>query len=213
MRWRWAGNPPTGFPAQTACWHWRAGLARGPWKAALWGGLLVVLLSLPAWGGEVDPSASFADHLYAKFQHPRCLNCHHFKAADGMGSQPLPGEAPTSPRHRELKDGDCHACHTHAVTGVPPAFQQWQAAPIEMDWTGKSAEETCQLIKQAKQGEFADPTRMAEHLKHDRLIDWALTRGRVPPAGSPQVRDRVPGNRQEWIAEVEAWINGGMRCD
>jgi cytochrome c551/c552 len=174
---------------------------------------LVVLVSLPARGGEVDPSASFADLLDAKFQHARCLNCHHFNAADGMGSQPLPGEAPTSPKHRDLKDGDCHACHTHAVTGVPPAFQQWKAPPIDMDWTGKSAQETCQLIKQAHQGEFTEPTRMAEHLKHDRLIAWALLRGRVPPAGSPQVRDRVPGDRGEWITQVDAWINGGMRCD
>jgi hypothetical protein len=213
MRWRRAGNPPTGFAGTQASWRWRTVLVSWSWKHVLGSGLLVVLINLPAWGGEAEPSASFADHLYAKFQHARCLNCHHFNAADGMGSQPLPGEAPTSPRHQELKDGDCHACHTHAVTGVPPAFQQWRAPSIDMDWTGKSAEEACQLIKQAKQGEFADPTRMAEHLRRDRLIVWALTRGRVPPAGSPQVRDRVPGDRQEWITQVDAWINGGMRCN
>jgi hypothetical protein len=213
MKWRWPGNPPTGFAEKTACWRARAVIVSRFWKHVLSGSLLVVLVSLPARGGEVDPSASFADLLDAKFQHARCLNCHHFNAADGMGSQPLPGEAPTSPKHRDLKDGDCHACHTHAVTGVPPAFQQWKAPPIDMDWTGKSAQETCQLIKQAHQGEFTEPTRMAEHLKHDRLIAWALLRGRVPPAGSPQVRDRVPGDRGEWITQVDAWINGGMRCD
>jgi hypothetical protein len=213
MKWRWPGKPPTGFAEKTACWRARVVTVSKFWTHVFSGSLFVVLVSLPVWGGEVDPSASFADQLYAKFQHARCMNCHHFNAADGMGSQPLPGEAPTSPRHRDLKDGDCHACHTHAVTGVPPAFQQWKAPPTEMDWIGKSAAETCQLIKQAKQGEFSDPTRMTEHLKHDRLITWALARGRVPPAGNPQVRDRVPGDRQEWITQVDAWINGGMRCD
>jgi hypothetical protein len=207
-----AGNPPIGFPEKT-CWRWQTVLVSWSWKYVLWSGLLVVFISLPAWGGEVDPSASFADQLFSKFLHARCLNCHHFNADDGMGSQPLPGESPTSSRHRDLKDGNCHDCHTHAVTGVPPAFQQWKAPPIDMDWTGKSAQETCQLIKQGNQGEFGEPPRMAEHLKHDRLIAWALTRGRVPPAGNPQVKDRVPGDRREWIAQVEAWINGGMRCD
>jgi hypothetical protein len=169
----------------------------------------------PAAQAAASGVPTFADHLHAKFQHPRCLNCHHFNSPDGMGSRPLPGEAPTAPPHKELSNGDCRACHTQAVTGIPAdvkASQQWHAPPRDMDWTGMAPQQTCELIKQTNQGEFADPVNMTNHLTQDRLIMWAITRARVPPAASPQARDRVPEGRQEWLAQVEAWIKGGMQC-
>jgi hypothetical protein len=188
--------------------------------------LCLVFMSVPSWPsqwGSAPPAqaatsgaSAFADHLHAKFLHPRCLNCHHFNAPDGLGSQPLPGEAPTAPPHKELSNGDCRACHTQAVTGVPPDVkpsQQWRSPGRDMDWTGMTPQQTCELIKQANQGAFADPADMTDHLTQDRLILWAVTRGRVPPAATPQARDRVPGGRQEWLTQVDAWIKGGMQCD
>jgi hypothetical protein len=188
--------------------------------------LCMLFMAMPWWPDrwEFTPPAlaaasgapTFADHLHAKFQHPRCLNCHHFNAPDGMGSQPLPGEAPTAPPHKELSNGDCRACHTQTVTGIPPEVkpsQQWHAPGRDMDWTGMTPQQTCELIKQANQGTFADPTTMADHLQEDWLIRWAVARGRVPPAATPQARDRVPGGRQEWLAQVDAWIKGGMPCE
>lgn len=216
MGWRLAGNLRVCLGENKACWRPGMTIVGWTWRGALWGGLLLVLISFPGWGAEPDPTPSFAEHLHAKFQHSRCLNCHHFHALDGMGSQPLPGEGSTASRHRDLSNGDCLACHTQAVTGIPPdvrASQQWRAPGVDMDWTGKGPQETCELIKKANQGEFADPTRMADHLKQDRLIAWALTRGRVPPAGNPQAKDRVPRGQREWIIQVDAWINGGMRCN
>jgi hypothetical protein len=197
------------------------------WRAvSILAALCVVLLSHLTWSGPwgsvplaqaaTSGTASFAEHLHAKFQHPRCLNCHHFNAPEGMGSQPLPGEAPSAPPHKELSNGDCRACHTQAVTGIPPDVkpsEQWQAPGRDMDWTGLTAQQTCELIKQANQGTFADPAAMAEHLQEDWLIRWAITRGRVPPTANPQARDRVPGGRQEWLAQVDAWIKGGMQCE
>jgi hypothetical protein len=198
----------------------------GRWVRILLAALCMMGLSALSWfsqwgsmpsAQEATPGAStFAEHLHAKFQHPRCLNCHHFNAPDGMGSRPLPGEAPTAPPHKELSNGDCRACHTQAVTGIPPDVkpsQQWQAPGPDMDLTGLTAQQTCELIKKTNQGAFADPTAMADHLQEDWLIRWAVTRGRVPPTGNPQARDRVPGGRQEWLAQVDAWIKGGMPCE
>jgi hypothetical protein len=173
------------------------------------------LASTPPAQAATSGVSTFADHLHAKFQHQRCLNCHHFNTPDGMGSQPLPGEAPTAPPHKELSNGDCRACHTQAVTGIPPDVkpsQQWRAPPRDMDWTGMTPQQTCELIKQTNQGEFADPDNLTNHLTQDRLIMWAITRGRVPPAASPRARDRVPQGRQEWLMQVDAWIKGGMQC-
>src|SRR5688500_17499307 len=42
-----------------------------PWWPGQWG-------SMPPARAATSGPSTFADHLHAKFQHPRCLNCHHF---------------------------------------------------------------------------------------------------------------------------------------
>jgi hypothetical protein len=157
-----------------------------------WAMLAALLLAGPV----VAAPVTFGDRLFAKFQHERCLACHQF------GSGAHNGREFGSHRGRY----DCAQCHQPRVIGLDPAAS-WQA-PSNMDYTDFDAVRTCRLIKW-KIGYDPDGSRLANHMRYDARIRWALESGMTPDGPRPT----VPGGYAEWRADVEAWIRDGMRCE
>lgn len=159
---------------------------------------LCLALSLPsAVRASVDAApVTFADGLYERFLHERCLSCHQFN------SKRSNGRSYTSHRSRYL----CENCHRPQLTGLPGGG--WMAPTARLDYTGLDAKETCELIKRnAGAGDLR--TRLQEHMLHDVRIRWALDSG-MTPAGRAAP---VPGGYAEWTQLVHAWLDGGMRCE
>jgi hypothetical protein len=155
--------------------------------------LLLPLLCLPARAAE---PARFGDALHAKFQHPRCLQCHQFNSRHSQG------RSYHSHRSRYL----CDNCHTRRITGLPAGA--WMAPGERLDFTGLGADETCRLIKR-NLGEGDPKARLSRHLLEDVRVRWALENGMTPAGRFPA----VPGGYAEWARQVRAWIDGGMLCE
>jgi hypothetical protein len=158
---------------------------------AVAGGLLLAASTT----GTAAP-VTFGDSLYARFQHPRCLSCHQFN------SRHHNGRAFGSHLNRYV----CKQCHQPGLIGLAPD-SDWQA-PLNMDYTGLSAADTCRLIKQ-RIGFDPDGRKLAGHLLNDARIRWGLESGMTPNGKKPT----VPGGVAQWSLEVEAWVRDGMRCE
>jgi hypothetical protein len=152
-----------------------------------------LLLALPAQATPVK----FSDRLYEKFHHERCLQCHQFNSRRNNG------RALHSHRNRYL----CSQCHQQRITGIPST--EWMAPEGDkMDYTGFSARDTCLMMKRnAPAGDLRKA--LTHHLLDDMRIRWALESGKTP-AGPVEI---LPGGRQEWKRDVEAWIKDGMLCE
>jgi hypothetical protein len=157
--------------------------------------LLAALLLAPAVHSATGP-VKFSDALYAKFQHPRCLQCHQFN------SQAHNGRGYNSHRARYL----CDNCHTQRLTGLPRG--EWMAPNVRMDWTGLSPRETCLIAKRNMGGGDLD-RKLLDHLLHDERVHWALDNGMTPLGKFPS----VPGGSAEWTRDVRTWAEGGMLCE
>lgn len=158
--------------------------------------LLVGILGLLAASAQAAEPVTFADALYKKFHHERCLQCHQFS------SRKHNGRAYGSHRSRYL----CDNCHTRHITGLGRG--EWMAPTERFDYTGLDAAATCRFIKR-NAGASDAPARLAEHLLHDSRIHWALDSGMTPAGRFPT----VPGGSEAWLRDVRAWIEGGMACE
>ncbi len=158
--------------------------------------LLGVLPVVAAMATAAEP-VRFSDALYAKFQHPRCLQCHQFN------SRVHNGRAYGSHRSRYL----CDNCHTARLTGLPRG--EWMAPHEKMDWTGMPPRDLCLMIKRNLGSDDEFNAKLAEHLLHDLRVRWALDNGMTPNGKFPA----VPGGSFEWAREVRAWAESGMLCE
>jgi len=143
-----------------------------------------------------EAPTTFADALYDKFQHARCLQCHQFN------SRIHNGRAYNSHRSRYL----CDNCHTNRITGL--ARGEWMAPEEKMDWTGMKPRDLCLMIKR-NMGSGDVNAKLAEHMLHDGRVHWALDNGMTPNGKFPS----VPGGSAEWARDVRAWAAGGMLCE
>jgi hypothetical protein len=87
------------------------------------------------------------------------------------------------------------------LTGLPRG--EWMAPHEKMDWTGKSARETC-LIAKKTWVPATSTSLLLEHLLHDERVHWALDNGMTPNGKFPA----VPGGSKEWARDVRAWAEG-----
>jgi len=139
----------------------------------------------------------FSDALQAKFHHPRCLQCHQFN------SQISQGRAYGSHRSRYL----CETCHKPSLTGLPPG--EWMApAGARLDYTGMSARDTC-LTSLRNVGAGDKKALLRHHLLYDKRVLWAV-QGGMTPRGQ---RATVPGGLEEWVRDVNQWVDDGMLCE
>lgn len=152
----------------------------------------------------------FSTRLYPKFQSKGCTHCHDFY------EKRLNGLAFTS--HKDRTAEKCVECHDRDVTGFTRA-DDWFARP-GLYTSDMNAQQTCETIKAQMHASFKHPDKLArdltEHLLESPRVLWGIA-GATPKSGRlPNEKieqDLIQGGMKQWKKEVNAWIQGGMRCD
>ncbi len=151
----------------------------------------------------------FSTRLYPKFQAKACTQCHDFFL------QKLNGLSFNS--HIERTAEKCVECHKQEVTGFATA-DEWFAQP-GLYTSDMNAQQTCETIMNGMQAQFKHKDKLArdlaKHLFESPRVLWGIA-GATPNSGRlPEKKMElglVQGGMEEWKAEVNAWIQGGMKC-
>jgi hypothetical protein len=155
-------------------------------------------------GSPPTPSYELAQKLHLTlfgllmsptFGHARCTNCHGMAASNATFTQhknsyniPTVADAQNAAK--------CTGCHGQ--------FAGWRAPSTSFNWTGKTAKETCILVKQKMSG-----ATLVNHLKNDNLIQWSINNGSVPGGAKPKA---PPGSLATWNQRVDQWTAQGQPC-
>jgi hypothetical protein len=150
--------------------------------------------------------------------HPRCSNCHVGPSERPMWSGPAYGKSRTHGMNiiaGESRIGaetiQCSTCHAYreGSNDVPHAAPQvamnWQLAPVEADWFGKTSEEVCTQLRDPERNGGRTMLELAEHLNHDLILHWAWN-----PGGG---REAAPYSLQEHIDDLLVWGVAGFPCE
>lgn len=169
--------------------------------------ILGLMLTFGLAGAQADDT-KFSTNLHAKFHHKACLTCHQFDTKNINGG----GKGIGWTTHFARKQQKCETCHTAEVTGMKG--EDW-FADKELDYTGLGPKETCEFIKTTHHGKTGTPAAMKAHLLTDPRILWGI-KGGLPTAGNlpfGKKAEVIPGDMAEWTKQVNAWIDGGMKCE
>ncbi|MEL7179837.1 MAG: hypothetical protein AAFN63_08400 [Pseudomonadota bacterium] len=178
-----------------------------------------VAISPPA-EGSVSREAGLESwsRIYEVTSHPRCANCH--VGADNIPRWSGPSYGEARPHGMNVNAGDsrigieyvqCSACHAYreGVNDVPHAAPQvamnWQLAPVEAEWFGKSSTEICNQLRDPDRNGGRDFNEIASHLDHDLILHWAWS-----PGGT---REPAPYSLQEHVNDILAWGVAGYPCE
>jgi len=162
---------------------------------------------------KADAAASAKAFLevHKVFTSPRCQNCHP------AGDAPLQGD--DSRVHlqnvKRGKDGRgvtamrCETCHQStnlAGDHMPPGNPKWGLPSPEqkMVFVGRTPAELCRQLKDPKQTGGRSLQQLLEHVADDELVAWGWNPGNG--------RALPPLSRQEIIAQMKIWIDGGAAC-
>ena len=173
----------------------------------------------PAAAGSIstDEGLEARDRAYEVTSHPRCANCHVGPSERPMWSGPAYGK--TRAHGMNVMAGEsrigaetiqCSTCHAYreGVNDIPHAAPQvamnWQLAPIEADWFGKSSQEICAQLRDPERNGGRTMIELAEHLNHDLILHWAWN-----PGGG---RQPAPYSLQEHIDDLLIWGVAGFPC-
>ncbi|MCA8959282.1 MAG: PKD domain-containing protein [Planctomycetes bacterium] len=160
-------------------------------------------------GGQ--PTA-FNQALIDTFHHPRCVRCHSFISP----TQPTFTSFGSSGagQHIGTPTSNCLNCHNPSTTGTHTNGMavDWEA-PTDLefkraDGTLKSAEE---LVQQLLDFETSTSEPIADHLKNDDKIRWAIDRATLPQDGRVASGGDVPIDSTTWAAQIDAWEAGGRQ--
>ena len=80
----------------------------------------------------------------------------------------------------------------------------WQLAPVEADWFGRSSVEICEQLRDPERNGDRDMLALAQHLDHDLILHWAWA-----PGGT---REPAPYSLQEHINDILVWGTAGFPC-
>ena len=159
-------------------------------------------------GDRAKRSAALFTELGKVLTHPRCVNCHP------AGDRPRQGEEgrPHQPPVERGVDGHglpamrCPTCHQRAnfEPGRMPGHPEWQLAPREMAWEGRTLGEICEQIKDPKRNGNRSLADLIHHIGEDTLVGWAWEPG--------YGRQPAPGTQKQAAALVEAWLKSGAAC-
>ena len=156
--------------------------------------------------------------IYEVTSHPRCSNCHVGPDNIPMWSGPSYGRA--RPHGMRINAGEsrigaeyvlCSTCHAQrdGLNDVPHAAPQvamnWQLAPVEAEWFGKSSVEICNQLRDPDRNGGRDHLDLASHLDHDLILHWAWS-----PGGG---REPAPYSLQSHVNDVLAWGVAGFPCE
>lgn len=162
---------------------------------------------LAAWG-----------RIFEVTSHPRCSNCH--VGADNRPMWSGPSYGKTRPHGMNINAGEsrigaetlacstCHALRENGINDVPHAAPQvamnWQLAPVEAEWFGKSSDYVCNQLRDPERNGDRSLLELAQHLDHDLILHWAWN-----PGGG---REAAPHSLQEHIDDILAWGVAGFPC-
>lgn len=184
--------------------------------------LAILLIAGPAQALAQDstPGLALWGKIHEVFSHPRCANCHVGTDRVPMWSGPEYGAAPR-PHGMNISgkgadDGAnylvCTTCHSKqnsaAPHGPPGATKkgaaEWQLAPVEMQWFGKSSAEICKQFKAPESnGNRKETDELVHHVTTEPLVRWAWT---VEPERRP------PYSVEELGKLVGDWGKAGSPC-
>lgn len=193
---------------------------------------LITSFALPAFGagenvtinvpseGSVSAREGLAawQRIYEVTSHPRCSNCHVGPDNRPMWSGPTYGKA--RPHGMNIYAGDsrigaetvpCSACHAYREGAndqphaAPQVAMDWQLAPVEAEWFGKSSQEICNQLRDPDRNGGRNFEEIASHLDHDLILHWAWS-----PGGG---REPAPYSLQEHVNDVLAWGVAGYPCE
>ena len=157
------------------------------------------------------------DRVYEVASHPRCANCHTGESDRPMWSGPAYGK--TRVHGMNIRAGEsrigaefllCSTCHAYnegandAPHMAPQVAMNWQLAPVEADWFGKSSDEICTQLRDPELNGDRDYLDLASHLDHDLILHWAWN-----PGGG---REPAPYSLQEHVDDILAWGVAGYPC-
>jgi hypothetical protein len=184
---------------------------------AILGIALFILAMANLHAAPTDPKADAAAsakaflEVHRVFTSPRCQNCH------SAGDAPLQGD--DSHVHlqnvKRGKDGRgvtamrCETCHQStnlAGDHMPPGNPKWGLPSPEhkMVFVGRTPAELCRQLKDPKQTGGRSLQQLLEHVADDELVAWGWNPG--------DGRALPPLSRQEIIAQMKIWIDGGAAC-
>ena len=171
---------------------------------------LPLLLILLCGAAQADDDTLFSTHLHAKFQVRACTVCHDFYEQDKNGLS-------FNSHAGRLDVNRCQTCHNSKITSFEHA-EEWFARP-DLYTSGMDARQTCEKTKQALFAGFKSDkllaAQMKKHLFEDPRVLWGIEGG-LPNSGKlpfgKQETDLVKGGMKEWMHQVTAWIDGGMKC-
>lgn len=157
----------------------------------------------------------------AVLTHPRCANCH--VGPDNIPIWTVNGESKSRPHGMNIHAGDsrigaetiaCSTCHMtstapNKVAHAPPHVGlDWQLAPVDFVWYGKTGAEICAQLKDPKRNGGRDAAGLVEHLRHDAEVN-----GFIPWAWNPGGgRETPPGSFEDHVKDVAMWGAAGQPC-
>ena len=159
-------------------------------------------------GDTAQRSAALFTELGKVLTHPRCVNCHPASDRPRQGEEGRPHQPPVErgADGHGLPAMRCSSCHQKANfdPGRVPGHPEWQLAPREMAWEGKTLGEICTQIKDPKRNGNRSLADLIHHIGEDTLVGWAWAPGNG--------REPAPGTQKQAGALVEAWVKTGAAC-
>ena len=172
----------------------------------------------PAGSVSLEEGLEAWDRVYEVTSHPRCSNCHVGPSERPMWSGPTYGKARVHGMNIQAGESrigaetiQCSTCHAYregsndTPHGAPQVAMNWQLAPVEADWFGKTSEEICTQLRDPTRNGGRTMVELAEHLNHDLILHWAWS----PGCG----REAAPYSLQEHIDDLLVWGVAGFPCE
>jgi hypothetical protein len=166
---------------------------------------LLLLLCTQAYADD----SNFSTHLFAKFQVKACTKCHDFfeQNRDGLSFK----------SHKGRSVDMCVVCHQQSVTGFEHQ-EEWFALG-GLYTSGMDAKQTCEATKSALHAKFKSSALLKRQLQNHLFLDprvlWGIE-GATPKSGNlpggKKEDDLVKGGMDLWKEQVNAWVDGGMKC-
>ncbi len=159
--------------------------------------------------------------IEAVVTHPRCANCH-------VDSRAIPiwtpaGEGKNRVHGMNIHGGEsrigaealrCATCHmtstqpNEPAPAPPRAGIEWQLAPVEFIWFGKSGAEICAQLRDPQRNGGRDPVALLAHLRHDESLSGFIPRAWHPGEG----RATPPGTFEGHVKDMAMWAAAGQPC-
>ncbi|SMX26084.1 hypothetical protein TRP8649_00157 [Pelagimonas phthalicica] len=182
----------------------------------------IAVKNIPAPGSVTleDGLVAFA-RIFEVASHPRCANCHVGESNIPMWSGPSYGK--TRPHGMNINAGEsrigaetvmCSTCHRTnsdlaSAPHAPPHFGiDWQLAPVEFVWFGKTDKEICEQMKDPERNGGRDWEGLVDHLIHDASLYGPVLWG-WNPGGT---REPAPYSLQQHVDDMAIWGVAGQPC-